>query len=35
MERNIDHQQADIIFEIVVWIFVIAVVYIDIKVTFF
>ena len=35
MERNIDYRQADVIFEIVVWLFVIAVVYIDIKVTFF
>jgi len=35
MERNIDYRQNDIIFEIVVWLFVIAVVLFDIKVTFF
>ena len=35
MEHNIDYRQNDIIFEIVVWLFVIAVVVIDIKVTFF
>ena len=35
MERNIDYRQDDIIFEIVAWLFVIAVVCIDIKVTFF
>jgi len=35
MERNIDYWQGDIIFEVVVWLIVIAIVYIDIKVTFF
>ncbi len=35
MERNIDYRQGDIIFEVVVWLIVIAVVYIDLKVTFF
>ena len=34
MELNKDYQQCDIIFEIVVWLFVIAVVYMDIKATF-
>ena len=34
MELNKDYQQYDIIFEIVVWLFVIAVVYMDIKATF-
>ena len=35
MEHNIDYRQGDIIFEVVVWLIVIAVVYIDLKVTFF
>jgi hypothetical protein len=35
MERNIDYRQSDIIFELVVWLIAIAVIYIDIKVTFF
>ena len=34
MELNKDYQQYDIIIEIVVWLFVIAVVYMDIKATF-
>jgi len=34
MESNKDYQLDDIIFYIVVWVFVITVVYIDIKVTF-
>ena len=34
MELNKDYQQYDIIFEIVVWLFVIAVVFMDIKATF-
>ncbi len=34
MESNKDYQRDDIIFHIVVWVFVIAIVYIDIKVTF-
>ena len=35
MERKIDYRQSDIIFELVVWLIAIAVIYIDIKVTFF
>jgi hypothetical protein len=35
MERNIDYRQSDIIFELVVWLIAIAVIYIDLKVTFF
>jgi len=35
MERNKDYRRDEMIFEIVVWLFVIAVVYVDIKVTFF
>jgi len=35
MERNKDYQRDEMIFEVVVWLFVIAVVYMDIKVTFF
>jgi len=35
MERNKDYQRDDMIFEMVVWLFVIAVVYMDIKMTFF
>jgi len=35
MERNKDYQRQDMIFEIVVWLFVIAIVYVDIKATFF
>jgi len=35
MERNKDYQRDDMIFEMVVWLFVIAVVYMDIKITFF
>ncbi len=35
MERNIDYRQSDMIFEIVVWLIVISVVFFDIKVTFF
>ena len=35
MERNTDYQLEHLIFEIVVWLFVIAVVFVDIKVTFF
>ena len=35
MERNKDYQRDEKIFEIVVWLLVIAVVYMDIKVTFF
>ena len=34
MERNKDYQREDIIFEIVVWLFVLAIVYMDIKATF-
>ncbi len=34
MESNKDYQRDDIIFEIIVWVFVIAIVYMDIKVTF-
>ena len=34
MERNEDYQLVDIIFEIVVWICVLVIVYIDIKETF-
>ena len=34
MERNKDYQPDDKIFVIVVWLFVIAVVYMDIKLTF-
>jgi len=35
MERNIAYLRDEIIFKIVVWLFVIAVVYMDIKITFF
>ena len=35
MERNKDYQRDEMIFEIVVWLFVIAIVYVDIKATFF
>jgi hypothetical protein len=35
MERNIAYRRDEIIFKIVVWLFVIAVVYMDIKITFF
>jgi hypothetical protein len=35
MESNIDYQRDDIIFEMVVWLFVVAVIFMDIKVTFF
>ena len=35
MESNIDYQRDDIIFEMVIWLFVIAVIFIDIKETFF
>ena len=34
MESNKDYQRDDMIFEIVVWLFVIAVIFIDIKATF-
>ena len=34
MESNKDYQRDDMIFEIVVWLFVIAVIFMDIKATF-
>jgi hypothetical protein len=34
MESDKDYQRVDIIFEMVVWLFVIAVIFIDIKATF-
>ena len=34
MESDKDYQRDDIIFEMVVWLFVIAVIYMDIKATF-
>jgi len=34
MERNKDYQRDDIIFELVVWVFVIVIIYLDIKGTF-
>ena len=35
MERNKDYQQDNKVFEMAVWLFVIAIVFMDIKVTFF
>ena len=34
MERNKDYQRDDIIFELVVWVFVVVIIYLDIKGTF-
>jgi hypothetical protein len=34
MESDKDYQRDDIIFELVVWLFVIAVIFVDIKATF-
>ena len=34
MESNNDYQRDDLIFEMVVWLFVITVIFIDIKATF-
>jgi hypothetical protein len=34
MERNKDYQRDDMIFEIVVWLFVIVIIYLDIEGTF-
>jgi len=34
MERNKDYQRDDIIFELVVWVFVIVIIYLDINGTF-
>ena len=35
MESDKDYQRDDIIFEMVVWLFVVAVIFFDIKATFF
>ena len=34
MERNKDYQRDDMVFEIVVWLFVIVIIYLDIEGTF-